>query len=168
MEKWRKYNEDYEVSELGRIRSIKRRVRCNTGETWVKPKILKLRARKDGRLDVTIQRQGQKLIHRLVATIFIPNPKNLPQVNHKDGNPLNNKVSNLEWVTRTENLKHSYQIGLRNQRGEKNGNVKINNELVWKIRALANNYTHSQLAIMFNKSYYNIRDIVLRKTWNHI
>ena len=54
-------------------------------------------------------------VHRIVAQTFIPNPDNKPQINHIDGNKLNNCADNLEWCTNNENMKHSWDIGLRDR-----------------------------------------------------
>ena len=70
---------------------------------------------KDGYLKVNLYKDGigsSKRVHRLVAEAFIPNPDNKPDVNHKNGNKHDNRVDNLEWVTKSENMKHAYQTGL--------------------------------------------------------
>jgi hypothetical protein len=58
-------------------------------------------------------------VHRLAAKTFIDNPDNLPEVNHKDGDKLNNSMSNLEWITSSGNKIHAYKNGLNNQKGGK-------------------------------------------------
>jgi hypothetical protein len=68
-----------------------------------------------GYLSVTITKDGKPKcfsVHRLVAMAFIENPEGKPQVNHKDGNKLNNNVENLEWATCSENMAHAVKIGL--------------------------------------------------------
>lgn len=73
-----------------------------------------LRPRINSRGYLTLTYKGvNEVIHRLVAKKFVPNPLNLNEVNHKDGNKLNNHKDNLEWCTRQENLQHAQDIGLR-------------------------------------------------------
>lgn len=67
-------------------------------------------------------------LHRLVASAFLPNPDNKPQVNHKDGNKHNNKVSNLEWVTAAENARHAIENGFTTKMGKNEGNIKYTNK----------------------------------------
>lgn len=106
----------YQVSECGDIKSLNRTFHNNGGETVVVEKILKQQKDKKGYSVITLKANGVKKtfkVHRLVAIYFIKNPKNLPEVNHKDGNKSNNHKSNLEWCTTKKNIAHAFDIGLR-------------------------------------------------------
>jgi hypothetical protein len=109
------YEEQYQVSNLGRVKSKERIVlRNNKHKIHLKEKIL-YQGERSGYKVVFFIKNGIKKsfqIHRLVADAFIPNPENKPQVNHIDGNKVNNKITNLEWVTAKENINHAYKIGL--------------------------------------------------------
>lgn len=106
----------YEVSSTGEIRTIARKVKCRGGKyRIIASKVLSPHIGQDGYLHVMLSNQGKsKLVsvHRVVATAFIPNPENKPQVNHRDGNKTNPCVNNLEWVTRSENAQHAIRNNL--------------------------------------------------------
>ncbi|HHX69283.1 MAG TPA: hypothetical protein GX708_14705 [Gallicola sp.] len=114
------YEGHYEISNYGRVKSFPTKRRTTTI-------ILKNKLTKDGYYETTLYANNKiKYIrtHRLVAQAFIPNLQNKPQVNHKDGNKLNNYVGNLEWVTNQENITHSIETGLQNLVGHNNPNAK--------------------------------------------
>lgn len=103
MEEWKgidKYDGLYQVSNYGRVKSLK----------FGKERIMKLINHLDGYLAVGLYKNGKQkwyLVHRLVAQAFIPNPSKLPMINHKDENPLNNNVDNLEWCNAKYNLNYN-------------------------------------------------------------
>lgn len=109
----------YEASNTG---LIKMNTYINKGGRTEHEKTLKPFRTTRGYLKVKlIDQNGNRFnccIHRLVATVFIPNPENLPQINHKDGNKENNHVKNLEWCTGIYNQWHKYAFGLANNCGE--------------------------------------------------
>lgn len=111
-------------------------------------------------------------IHRLLAMAFIPNPENKQFINHIDGNPKNNNLSNLEWCTKSENNLHAYKTGLKIAApsiGEKNGNSVLNNEIVKKIKLLyAEGKRQFEIVKETNVDKYKVSNIVRNKIWKHI
>ena len=115
MEIWKPikgYEWIYEVSNLGRVKRLETLVKNKNGYRLVKEKILNIPSYIYQTVFLSNGKVKQHYVHRLVATAFIENPLNKEQVNHKDGNKLNNNVSNLEWVTKAENQIHAIENGL--------------------------------------------------------
>jgi hypothetical protein len=139
----------YEVSNLGRVRSLRRKI------------IMSARKRNDGYMSCTLSNGGivkNKLIHRLVAEAFIPNNEDKPEVNHVDGNKQNNFKNNLQWVTASENQRHSIKIGLRKgSRLQNGGSVLLTEEINNKINSLVS---------LTGKAKWEIVDELLTKVLN--
>lgn len=145
-EKWIAVNnEGYFVSDQGRIRHEKR--------------VLSGSLHNDGYIFATIHGK-QSPVHRLIAMAFIPNPDNLPEVNHKDGNKQNNFVSNLEWVTRSDNQIHAIRNGLQPVKTQ-TYKGKFTEEQRKEIKRLWDSgNSKRELANMFGVSHTCICDII--------
>lgn len=102
------YEGIYEINELGKIRSIDRKIKLQNGGTRkLKGKELKPSMDKGGYALVELSKNGvhkMMKVHRLVADAFLPNPNNLPQVHHKNHDRKDNRVQNLKWVTNAEQI----------------------------------------------------------------
>lgn len=110
---------------------------------------------------VTLHKNSKKKIfrvNRLVALTFIPNPNNLPEVDHADGRPFNNHVTNLRWVTSSDNQKFALATGLRKM-GAEHGQAKLTDEQVTYIRNNPDNLTQRLLAKKFDVVKTTIADI---------
>lgn len=144
---------DYDINELGEIYSHKTNkiltgTIYNTGYKMV-------------RLTIEGKKKGYA-IHRLVAQTFIPNPDNLPVVNHKDGNKLNNHMNNLEWVSQSKNRQHAIQTKVSKLATGKREKIKDINENDW-IR-----YKDTTYLVSIDGEVYNEKTkILLKQTSNN-
>ena len=164
---------NYEVSNLGRIRSKDRYVNTGIGgKRFIKGTFLKLIKANTGYYMVCVNGKNT-LVHILVANAFIENPNNLPQINHKDTKKLNNFSSNLEWISCKDNIQHAYNNGCF-PTGEKHYNSKLSNKQTVEIRdSYLNNKEYGKtemqhiLASKYKVSRSLIESIVNNKTRNH-
>lgn len=153
----------YQVSDDGRVRSLERWVNCNGARVYVRARELTPWLAV-GYPTIHIVRKTRYL-HRIVATVFIPNPLELPEVNHKDGIKTNCHKDNLEWVTRRQNVLHAFDNHLI-PRGELRVSSKLTSLDVLDIRSDSRSY--STLSKVYGVSVATICDIRKRRTWKHL
>lgn len=126
----------YEVSSMGRIKSVSKIKGANTGYYISSELLLRNRNLSKGYKGVVLYKNKKRKAfktHRLVAEHFLNKDCDRNQVNHIDGDKANNRLSNLEWVTNKENMTHSWREGLRDYKGEKSPFAKITEEQAIKI-----------------------------------
>ena len=155
----------FEISNYGRLKNVHTQ------------HIYKLDVLSSGYCSVrtTLGSQNNKihiLIHKAVAYTFLPNPNNLPEVNHKDGNKTNNNVNNLEWCTSHENQQHKYDTNLFDKTlisGENNHCAKLTTKDIKYIREHyikgSRKFGARAMSRKFSVSYPTILSVVSYKTW---
>lgn len=162
METWRgveEFNGTYEVSNIGNIRNVNGRG-------------LKLREKRGYSL-ITLPKGGRRVnrqMHRLVAIAFIDNPDNLPEVNHKNCIKNDNRVENLEWVSRRENHMHGVENKLiRNQVGKNNMKARLDETCVKALReAHAAGHRLKRIAAYFRIGIKYASKIKCGKQWANV
>lgn len=176
-EQWKQLTDytKYEVSNTGKLRNI-------LTQKIIKPIIGGFGYVQYGFRNTPGENPHTRLVHRYIAIAFIPNPDNLPQVNHKDGVKSNNHIDNLEWVNASRNKLHAYEIGLcekaressrktinKINKGEASNMSKWTNEQILEIRELLSNGTHVTVIMnTYSMSYSNVYKIKNRNLWKHI
>jgi len=159
----------YEVSNQGHVKSLDRFDRLGRK---CKGQVLKQALFKNGYLYVCLYKDGSPKrsfqVHRLVAKSFIANPENKPQVNHIDGDKTNNSTDNLEWSTRSENMRHAIVTGLKDMpNGEEHWSSKLTESQVLEIYIRVHKgETQQKLADEFKIGRKQISLIKLGKSWS--
>lgn len=177
MEEWKGvkgYEGIYEVSTYGQIKSLDRMI-FNKNKKYQKANgtLLKFKKTKEGYYSCVLYNNERKkaylLVHRVVAQNFISKTEEQIQVNHKNGVKTDNRVENLEWVTRKENIDHSIENGLT-KIGSDSTSSKLKDNQVLEIRELfsSQKYSYSELGRMFNVDGAGIGRIIRGETWKHL
>ena len=155
----------YQVSNFGRVRSVDHHDslgRLQIGRV-LKPQL-------DGRKNyfhVTLANRKIVQVHTLVAQAFIPNPNNLPQVNHKDENKQNNRADNLEWCTAKYNNSYGSRKNLKH--GENHHGAKLTESDVREIKRLwKSGLLQKEIAVMYGMSKQHISTILNGKCWGWV
>ena len=143
---------NYQVSNMGRVK------RLSTGYYRRTEKILKPQLQNNGYLHIKLSQKDKTkciLVHRLIAQVFIPNPNNLPQVNHINEDKTDNRVENLEWCDRKYNINYGNGISKRVKTNKENGTYKKIGEINYK------NFSKSILQFSKDNSFIRRWDCIM-------
>jgi hypothetical protein len=172
-ERWRDvsgYIGKYQVSDLGRVKSVGRYIRPHGKMIWI-DKIVLLKFQEDNRGYLTVHLFKKKhkhlKVHRLVALAFVSNPLNKPTVNHEDGDKKNNKYKNLKWATVKENNLHKDRVLFPGRENYQWGGkvICLNNHKVFASAACACrelNISPSHLSNCLNGKISNIKGLMFK------
>lgn len=166
---WKKVHgfSNYEFSNLGRIKTLNWK---NSKQTTIMIPNVSQGYYKTILVN-DLKEYKSILVHRMVAIAFICNPENKKEVNHINGNKLDNSIDNLEWCTRQENMSHAYDNNLVYiLKGSEIGNSVLKEYQVLEIRKkfIPRVYSRVKLAKEYGVSEATIKDILYKRTWNHI
>ncbi len=155
----------YQINRAGQIKRLDAIIRDSRGvDFYRKGRILNDRKNKNGYVQITLCENGipyHRFIHTILAKVFIPNPYNLPLVNHIDENPSNNDLSNLEWCDYSYNAKHSINKIRKGHEKEQKAVYRIDINTKEEIR-----YNGIREAARKNKTHHtNIRYAILHNTY---
>ena len=167
------YEGHYQVSNIGRVKSLARVVECRK-DVFInkKEKFLsdwncgkgyrKIKLSKDG-IEKSIR------VHRLVAETFLGNPEAKSEVNHINGIKDDNRIENLEWCTSSENTIHALNNKLKiSQKGSEHGMSKLTEKDVLEIREIGRSKGLKEVSKIFKVSESLISNVLLNKIWNHV
>lgn len=176
-ERWKDikgYKGCYQVSNKGRVKSLKRFVTRTDGRKQPIPEVILTGDRGEYiRIRLRTPLKSERVfVHRLVGEYFLRKPQaHKKYINHKNGKKYDNRATNLKWCTMSENVKHAYQTKLHiHAKGEDWHNSKLNNKKVLFIRKeyAKGIVTQLELANKFGVSRRVVGKLLARQTWKHI
>lgn len=155
----------YAVSDCGQV------INCQTGRVLRPDQTTTNRGKAQTyyRVNLFVNNKGYKFaVHRLVAMAFLPNPDNKPEVNHIDGDRSNNQASNLEWVTKSENMQHAAKTGLASA-GSMNGMSKYTEAQIQQVlQCSAAGLSRKEVSEITGVSISMIKDVRMGRAWTHV
>ncbi len=161
----------YQVSNLGRVKSLDRYVNYKNKSKAVRKGVIRKAKIGKGYFLINLSKDGVKrffLVHRIVAETFLENPSSKKTVNHINGIKTDNTVNNLEWSTYSENAIHAHNLGLKCQKGTKNNRSKLSDEIVYKIKFETDKMLNHEIAKIYNIHPNHVGAIKRNEKWSHV